>query len=372
MAVIKKISLTLFLILLQIQNVLAESKYRVKTIYNNLKQAGDGGAQVIDDKGTQEMTVNEPTVLMSMQIDETYTISGSYVSDTWTSASDTAFDDYTSQSSRETKDHYERKGQTLSFSMDKKKYGSSVTLGQSDEFDYKSNYITLSGFKTFADDNFTLGGSYSYYDDESQLYDILAEESFDFEDKKTRAYSIDMSQILTPVDLLLFGYTRIEQNGPLEGSVNSVSIDDIRKNERLPNSKTRNAIYGKWIHSIAEDKAIHTSYRYYTDSWNMQAHTIELSYLNSFKEEDAYVELFYRYYTQTELQYYKDKFDAARDFMTSDSDLEGLSSTHLGAYYYHDIYFNKFLMNLVFGVTDYRRSNDLSFQTVQVGLGVEF
>ena len=369
MVVTKRVLLTALLSLIYCEGLIAKVTNKVKIIYNTLDQKGSGGTQIIDNSGDQDLVVSEPMIFAQVGIDDNFSLNAMGSNDSWTSASDKAFDDATSASLVKSQ---ERKSYSLGFNFDNKVSGAYLNFGSSEEDDYESKSISIGGLKTFAEDNFSLGLNYSQYDDQTRLWDVLADEEKSFEDKKVKSYSIDMSQILTRTDLMLFGYNYITQEGTLEGSLNTIDLAGIRQEEILPKAKYRNAYYIKFIHSLKEDQALHFSYRLYDDSWNIKANTFELNWLKSYFDSDAFIEIFYRYYSQTELSYYKKSFSNEKKYMTSDADYQKFESHQVGFFYNKDFEIMDLDSNFVLGYTHYTRSNDLEYDTVQVSVGVEF
>ena len=369
MDVTKNILLFLILTFCWVEQLFAETINKVKLIYNTVNQKGSGGYQVIDNSGNQDIIVQEPMLLMQVGLNDEISLNAMISYDTWSSASDRAFDDSTSASLI---GRQERNSYNAGIAVDKKKYGYSFNLGSSEEWDYTSKNFSIGAFKSFAEDNFVFGLNYSHYMDQTKLFDVSLDETKDFQDKTTQALSIDMSQILTQNSLLLFGHHFIKQSGALEGTLNTIDINGTRTEEVLPRQKNRQASYLKLIQSVNEEQAIHLSYRFYQDDWNIQSNTFEVSWLKSFYEDDAYLEIFYRIYDQTQYKNFDTQFQAEQEFMTSDADYEKLSSNQFGVIYNHQVELFDYDTELVLGYTHYQRDNNLSYDTLQLSVGVEF
>ncbi|MAZ49996.1 MAG: hypothetical protein CME65_15645 [Halobacteriovoraceae bacterium] len=369
MVVTKKYLIAAVFLIVWVEQVFAETANKVKIIYNAVSQKGSGGYQVIDESQDQDIVVQEPMLLLQVGLDEDIFMHGMFAYDTWTSASDKAFDDATSASLLH---RQERESFNLGVTWDKKTHGLSFTLGQSSEWDYKSNYFSVGGYHNFAQDNFSIAFNYSFYDDQTKLFDVSEDETKDFESKKTEAMAFDMSQILTPTDLLLFGHHVITQTGTLEGTLNTININGTRTEEILPNFKLRQASYVKWIHSLDEEQALHLSYRSYNDSWAINSQTFEISYLKSLMDDEAYIEVFFRHYTQSQYSNFETSFDSSQEFMTSDADYEKLSSNQIGFFYNQEMEVFDYEAQFVLGVSHYERDNNLSYDTAQISFGVSF
>ena len=346
-----------------------ENRYKIKTLFNQMDQEGSGGTQVIDGKKKQDLKVSEPIVFIGYKITEETNVNFNYIVDSWTSASDKAFDDSTAASFT---NKQERKAYNASYAADYKKFGYTISAGNSKESDYESNNFSIGGFKTFADDNFVLGLTYSQFNDKSQLYDVIGDYKKPFKPRDIRALDLSASQILTTHDVLNFGITQVSQSGVLEGTLNTVSVNDIRKEEILPDSRNRSAYFIKWLHAINEENALHFFYRLYQDTWESKANTLEVSYLKSLWEDEGVLEIFARGYQQNDNKYFEKDFDQDEKYMTSDADLSKLSSHQYGFLLEKNFDQQSFTWSIVGGLSSYVRSNDLSYQTGQLGLKVEF
>ena len=76
--------------------------------------------------------------------------------------------------------------------------------------------------------------------------------------------------------------------------------------------------------------AIHYEYRYFTDSWGIDANTFGLTYTHPIS--NWVFEIRTRYYTQDKADFYSDLFDFANqfDFMGRDKELSTFTSTAIG------------------------------------------
>ena len=73
--------------------------------------------------------------------------------------------------------------------------------------------------------------------------------------------------------------------------------------------------------------AVHGGYRFFADSWGIDAHNFDVGYTHPFK--DAWVfDLSYRFYTQTAADFYSDLFpyESAQNFLARDKELSTFNS----------------------------------------------
>lgn len=339
-----KVLQTLLLFALALQNTFAEmmakGRTKLKTVFNLYHQNSNDGNQVADNSGREETNVVEPMVFIEHQINEDTAINGKIVFDAWTAASDTKLDNYTGASGTPIMGQ-NRISANLGARQEKKvgknvwNYGFDV--GFSSEYDYKSLNGTLSASRSFANDNFTLGASFQYYNDEVSLFkDISTPSAANIStglSRKIMATSITASQILTVKDIIQFDATFARSNGYLESTANTVSVAGVRQVEVLPETRSRYALSSKWVHGLSKLSALNLSYRYYWDQWDINAHTIRGAYLFEIEEDKSFMEVFARVHKQNETKYYKGRFATAETFMTSDSDMAGYESYEGGIFY---------------------------------------
>jgi hypothetical protein len=84
--------------------------------------------------------------------------------------------------------------------------------------------------------------------------------------------------------------------------------------------------------SLPGDSAFEMSYRYYQDTWDVQAHTLALSWATQINTRwgDWVLEPEYRYYTQTQAYFFQNSYPVAQAYMTRDLKLANYSSHWLG------------------------------------------
>ena len=170
----------------------------------------------------------------------------------------------------------------------------SVTLGSSysAENDYISHGYSAQASVDTEDKNmtFTFGGSYTTdtinpSNDESSYYD-----------KRTIAGLFGITKVLTKRDIiqLNFGYS----NG--HGYFN----DPYKLYEERPNKRESKTVMTRWNHHFeGTDGTSHLSYRYYTDSFGINAHTLGAEYVQPLPMEWT-VTPSARLYSQTAADFY--------------------------------------------------------------------
>lgn len=382
--VTRKIWLTLLFALLGVQNAFAALNSKAKFFINAYLQDGDGGDQIFDNSKKEEVDVIEPMLFVDYKIDENTSVNVHLVFDTWTAASDTKLDGNSGASGEGIK-RQARTGGRVGYSRDNKTWAWSGAVGVSNEYDYRSLNFSGSWEGRFAEDNFVLSLSPQIYLDQAKDYDLQTAVTTEFKGRFIGAMDISASQLLTASDIISFGYTYINMNGKLNNISNSVKVLSnpygntfSRVEERLPNGRARHALSSKFVHGFSDEAAMHFSYRYYTDNWDVNAHTAEAGLRLTFMDDDAFIMPSYRYYSQDKSKYYVKEVATPQALMTADSDLASFDSHRVGLHYEQilgDKKISKFdLLDFTFtsGAYYYKRSNDLNYLLVQFGVGTEF
>ncbi|WP_372655192.1 DUF3570 domain-containing protein [Halobacteriovorax sp.] len=381
MAVIRWSLLTTFILALSIVQSFAEMLtpkiWKTKILFNIYSQSSNNGAQVYDDSGDEDAFVFEPMFFASYQIDETTNISAHMTIDTWTAESDTRLDANTGQSGEGIEGQGRISG-NFSYSKEVGKSLWTPKIGFSSEYDYKSLNAGLSWTGSFAEDNFTLTSSAQFFMDSTNLFDYVNEKTTESKDKRVYSLDINASQFLTKNDILSFGQTTIIQNGALESIRNSTNVGGTRVAEQLPGSRKRYAYYIQHVHAFSDDLAFSNKYRFYHDSWDLKSHTIETSLRFTTNNENGFLELNYRLYSQNSVEYFHRTLPSLLPSFTNDSDLEKFTSHRVGPHYSYDLGETKVFnfeienLNLSTAAYYYTRSNDLSYVLTQFSIGAEF
>ncbi|PIK13973.1 DUF3570 domain-containing protein [Halobacteriovorax sp. JY17] len=383
---LKKLALSLFLVITSIQSVFAEmmekGQTKFKLLFNLYHQNSDDGEQVFDNSKREEANVVEPMLFIEHQITEDTAINAHFVFDFWTAASDTKLDGLTGASGGEPIKGQSRVSGTVGARKEIGDWAFNGGLGFSSEYDYRSLNASLGVERSLAKDNFTIGLGLQYYSDEVRLFEDLTPAGSatisEFKPRKILAASLTASQILTRKDIIQFGLTYIQAKDNLESTASSVLVSDIRESEKLPDSRKRYAASSKWVHGFSDTFAMNLFYRYYFDQWRLDAHTVRLAFLKEINDDEDFLEFSIRLHSQDKVRYYQDSFNTSQDFMTSDSDLDKFNSYELSMYLSSNFEGKKlFGMELDDftwnnGVTGYKRSNGLIYAYFQSSLGFEF
>ncbi len=286
---------------------------RVDVLYHSY----DGGGMKIDG----------PAVLLRKKATESVAISAYYYVDTISSASVDVLSTASPYSE-------ERQEGQLGVEYLHDKTIMALSVKQSDEDDYLSNSVNFNiSHDTFGDlTNLSLGFAYSDNDIMRNGDDLFQEHSQQY---RIRA---GISQILTKNLSINLNVESVADEGYLNNPYRTVRYLDASipsgvgyQSEVYPN--TRNSFSTKLSASyyLPYRAALFLHYRYFTDSWQIDASDVELSYRHPIAKS-VELEFKVRYYQQTQASFYSDLFphQNAQNFMARDKELSDFNDLTLG------------------------------------------
>jgi hypothetical protein len=278
------------------------------------------------------VTVDGPSLLLRKKFAEKYSVSANYYIDMVSSAS---IDVMTTASP------YTEERTQGSLALDtlhgKTQYSLSYTL--SDESDYTANTASLDVSHDLFGDLTTVSFGFSQgWDEVRKNGDNEFEETVD-----RRNYRFSLQQILTPQLMTGLNYEVITDEGFLNNPYRSVRyLDDSSARgfsfepEVYPSTRTSNAIALNARYYLPYRAAIHGEYRFYTDTWGIDANTASIGYTHPWGKRWIF-EAGYRWSDQSSADFYSDLFPRAnaQNFLARDKELSTFTSQmfSLGATY---------------------------------------
>jgi len=206
------------------------------------------------------------------------------------------------------------------------------------------------------------------------------------EHRNSYALSASFSQILTKNIQASVFFDVIMQEGLLSTPYHRVYFTDkpdffieqfqlADDNENLPTSRFKLPIGTRFNFYLNEHFVIRTYYRYYYDDWGVTAHTASIELPIKLGQKFT-ISPMYRFYTQTEADYFapKEVHLSTEKYYTSDYDLSAFDANQYGiGLKYTDIFTKakiwKFgLKNIELRYNHYQRSNDLNADIVTFGI----
>lgn len=273
------------------------------------------------------MKIDGPAILLRKKASESIAFSAYYYVDTISSASV----DVMSTASPYSEERHE--GQ-LGIEYLHDKTTMFLSVGQSDEDDYLAKSFDFSlSHDTFGDlTNLSLGVAFSDNEIRRNGDDLFEEQSKQY---RIRA---GINQILTKNLSVALNIESIADDGYLNNPYRTVRYIDTSvpagvgyQSEIYPN--TRNSFSTKLSASyyLPYRAALFFHYRYFSDSWQIDANDIELGYRHPLGKTIE-LELKVRYYQQNQASFYSDLFpyQDAQNFLARDKELSDFDDVTLG------------------------------------------
>jgi hypothetical protein len=157
-------------------------------------------------------------------------------------------------------------------------------------------------------------------------------------DRKT--WSLGVSQILTRNLIGGFDYEAITEQGYLQNPYRAIrylaapgSTVYLTGPETYPGTRTSNAAAVRLKYFLPWHASVTGRYRYFSDTWDIRAHTAELDYTQPFLNEALIADITYRYYTQNSASFYSDLFQYPnqQNYMARDKELAAQDNNSVGA-----------------------------------------
>jgi hypothetical protein len=291
------------------------------------------------------ITIQGPSVLVRKKIGDSVSVSANYYEDLISSAS---LDVQLSASKY--KETRKQKSLSVDYLHGKTTYSAGVI--NSREPDYEANTSFYSVSQDMFGDLTTLTMSYKrgwdrVYADVKQDGHIVNQPDFGgtdangnpiaFRIAEHRGYGLSLSQILTRNMLLSLNYEVLTDEGYLaspyrkiryqsSGGVGFTLADQI-----YPGTRTSNAASAQIKYYLPYRAAVTAQYRFFSDSWGIQAHTGEIGYTHPAWRNWIFDGSF-RYYRQTSADFYSDLYTRANafNFMARDRELAQFQSYSFG------------------------------------------
>lgn len=286
-----------------------------------------------------------PDVYVNKSLGEKTTINGRYLVDVISSASMRSHFDrvYSTQASKAGIDAYtsatkktngggddtpDEMRHEFSFGISHNFSDFTLTLNNiySTEHDYTSETIAASISMPFAKKNTTvnLGLVRSFDKSSPEIRSWTA-------DKDVWSVNMSLSQIVS-LDFIaqaeLF-YSNL--SGYLSDPYQVVKVLDTAKMKLAmyepvsPDTRNRYAVGLKGLYRVSENSSAELGYRYYTDDWSINSHTINAKYNRMMSDDKIVMSVGYRFYTQSAADFYKPTYYAGVDAVT---DANGIVTTN--------------------------------------------
>ena len=204
-----------------------------------------------------------------------------------------------------------------------------LAYSMSDEPDYIANTMGVNIAHEIADGLTTVSLGYTVGRDEVGKVDT------GFKDDINRySYRLGLSQVFTKTFVMSVEYEGILEEGFLNSPYRAARLQGLLVPESYPGTRDSYAIAVRAVKGLTTkddqlDSALRFGYRYFWDTWEISAHTLEASFQKRTTERWL-GELHYRYYQQSAASFYSDNFASAMTFMARDKELSTFQSHTVG------------------------------------------
>ncbi len=273
-------------------------------------------------------TIDGPSVLVRKNFGERVSIGLNHYVDNVTSASI----DVVVNASEYTE---KREENTLSVDYLRDKTTMSFGYTRSIESDYDATTLSIGISQDMFGDLTTVSLGFAIGDN---IVGQNGNDAFE-EDTRVRSYRVSVSQILTKRLVMALAFETITDEGFLNNPYRSVRYVDGTspvgysfQPEVYPGTRTSSALALRGNYYLEQRAALHAGYRVFSDSWGIDANSIEFGYTLPYG--DAWIlEASVRFYDQSDADFYADlfPFQDAQNYLARDKELSEFSSVTLGA-----------------------------------------
>jgi hypothetical protein len=204
-----------------------------------------------------------------------------------------------------------------------------VNYTTSEESDFDAETVSFSVSQDMFGDLTTVTLSYALGDDLVRRSD---DDTFE-RPLDRQIYGVGFTQILTKNLISSLNIETITEEGYLNNPYRSVRYFDLGsatgysfESELYPNTRTSNAVGLRLRYFLPYRAAVEGEYRFFTDTWDIEGHTVSLSYIHPWKDFTFTGK--FRYHDQTGAHFYRDLFPGpqATNFRGRDKELSALTS----------------------------------------------
>jgi hypothetical protein len=207
----------------------------------------------------------------------------------------------------------------------------SASFVTSKENDYKADTWTVGVSQDMFGDLTTVNLGYSQGHDK-----VGSSVNPDFADEiERRNYRVGLTQVLTRSMLLSLNFETVTEQGYLQNPYRSMRYVNASGSytlapEIFPRTRSSTAASARLKYYLPWRAAVEGQYRYYTDTWGIDAHTAGIEYTHPWKSW-----VFtggYRYYKQNAANFFSDLFPYpdAQNFMARDKEASALQTQSIG------------------------------------------
>ena len=143
-------------------------------------------------------------------------------------------------------------------------------------------------------------------------------------------YRLGVTQILTTRWLMSANFEAMSDDGYLGSPYRFARVFGAAVPERNPRTRTGRAVKFRLVGDLGNRDSMHLEYRYFSDTWDIKAHTAEIGYSRYFGQSWL-ADTFVRYYTQDHALFYSDNAQSETVYVSRNRQLSTFNDIGLGA-----------------------------------------
>jgi hypothetical protein len=200
-------------------------------------------------------------------------------------------------------------------------------------------------------------------------------------DRKTTLHgNVVATQVVTPTTVAQIGLEWNEVQGLQHNPYRTVYVAGGYLPEVHPDSRTRRDAFLKISQYLANRSSVKLSYKYYSDDWGIDSHTIGAK-LNQYVGDNVVLRHRYRFYAQAEADFFQDDYDepgGVSGFRTGDYRMSDFTAHLFGTKLSWNLGRSPFAIPALDGIRmnlkyeRYFNSNNFSANIFESGLAVSF
>jgi hypothetical protein len=138
-------------------------------------------------------------------------------------------------------------------------------------------------------------------------------------------YRLGVTQVLTPRWLASVNLEAISDQGFLGSPYRAVRVFGAFIPERDPSTRSSRAVTLRVSGDVGHRSALRAQYRYFWDTWDIRAHTVELGF-GRYLGQRWLLDAAFRYYRQDKALFYSDNFKSNLQYMSRNRQLSSFDS----------------------------------------------
>lgn len=282
--------------------------------------------------GLKRITVDAPSAYLLVPLSSKWSIEGSGVVDSVSGATPREHTSIVSSSSMQDL----RKAGDLKVSYYGRRSSYGLGVSYSTEDDYSSLAFSLNGSFSSDDNNTTISLGFGHAND--KIFALAGNGVLLNERKATNEFLLALTQAMSPRDLLQMNLTVSNGKGFFNDPYKFSIVNGVQFLDARPGVRTQTAILARWNHHFESLHAtLRPSYRYYVDTFGIQANTWQVEWAQALGPNVTITPLL-RYYTQRAANFYTDpdpndpnlSLAPAQEFYSTDQRLAAYGAITVG------------------------------------------